>query len=1575
MNAKTVKFLAVLAVLAMAFAVFAVLTPAETDDAIDNPVAKIGDDEFATLGAAVAAAQTGDTIVIVSDIALTACQEINIENGTLTINLNGHNIAATDSRALWIKAGDVTITGTGTISANTSPENAAKPDTDTTKWKDSSSAIRVGDGSNYAVVENPTKVELTIGEGVTVSTNFAYAISVFGAQTEEKLIVKGSLSTTGEKAVALGGNGQDQYTPTTIVIDEGASVYSMYDYAIYHPQLGDLKIFGTVTGKGGVEIKSGSTMTTGESASITATAEESEQAHGENNNGTSTFGYAVALVENENYGIATVTLTKGTIAGDVVLAIDNEAADKGTINVNGAEITGKIKTSPIYKSDPQVNPKGSVNLMTGIEADFKDFSASIVAGENAVKMTGFTGKAAYTALKSSGNPDLMSIDMSEGAALIADDQTFNGTIASGTNTVNLNNVKGAGSGFTISKGSIIISGEMDVAGAQSVIDAAGGDVIIKDLTVTGDGTLVLTGDITIETDGNTGLTLAEGAQLIIGEDTKVDLKAKISNSTKDIVIYGGLTIETGATIDPNNKNIIIEESAKVTGLDDELIDNIVLDEKFILTGAAPINLSDFPTVIYKNKEYVVFGVDFGAEKPIIYGILKTSVPFTGKPIVPENVTVAGTVFGQGGLSITFTELPGKEDFDQNYHAGAAHVYNTKISTTYNGDSQYFSVMVPYVITKVASDVKFDKYEDTVVESMVVADFMSSSEVTMEGRTVDIKATLVYYEGLGHDAGYYIVVAVSLPDGSAIPEGAKYYIGETPEWKVLSDYVLYYIGTEFPHNEKFESKITVDLDGPVGYPIDSVTGVGVYDDYSATEYDITLTLTEDIGINIFAINDKNLKDALEYAEDMDDLYGKLPSNLQDVTIDAGEPYKDVDGATAYDVKLKGTLNWVFDYDDWDTNAKGYFLAYYLQLPDGKNWDGVKVTLMKTGSENKEFDGNNKKFDGFVVVKVDTPATKHSVKVVLDNQTFVWNFVFSVYDETTKTGLVFETDPKYLDAKPTDDPMTYHGWEVADTRDQTFYMGFMNPVGGELEVTLYYLKNDEKAEGELIYTENKDNCNFWGDVTAGPHLWYASFQDQIEAEVLGGYYRIVVSSVTTDVQTQVIVKTSIAEGIATVLGQESEITFANVEDVSSKNLLGKEMKDFTPVNKGGKSTFEFGEPEQQEDGSYVVTVTGTLHYMKGYTGYTSNKYYQSGFFLPFDILADDDLIYGEYTNMVISVKALQGERPFDAKVDAEVLNGTFIVFVGKDPSELSKITLKVDLDGNGAIYRETTYVLDLTLSEDEEEGISVGELELILVDEVNETLVFNIQEGKYFKLPNGKDNKEFDAWNLEKVPDTYSDESVYVVSYNDVTTEGEFAGKVVFTATYKGSEPVPPQPPAVTYDVKVVYGEELIDEAKGVLEGEAVTMPEAPKVAEDKFFVGYAINGNIIGAQYIVSGIDAVDGVITIDVVTSDKPVPPQPEYSTNVYVSVQQNTVTLVALDGLKIQKGEVTVTFQYWGKVLGAWKLLDAKKTVEYEGGDSVIQITVDVPDVPASISYVKASFVSDSGYNAPESGRTVYVN
>jgi hypothetical protein len=37
------------------------------------------------------------------------------------------------------------------------------------------------------------------------------------------------------------------------------------------------------------------------------------------------------------------------------------------------------------------------------------------------------------------------------------------------------------------------------------------------------------------------------------------------------------------------------------------------------------------------------------------------------------------------------------------------------------------------------------------------------------------------------------------------------------------------------------------------------------------------LTEDIGINIFAINDKNLKDALEYAEDMDDLYGKLPSN--------------------------------------------------------------------------------------------------------------------------------------------------------------------------------------------------------------------------------------------------------------------------------------------------------------------------------------------------------------------------------------------------------------------------------------------------------------------------------------------------------------------------------------------------------------------------------------------------------------------------------------------------------------------------------------------------------------------------
>jgi hypothetical protein len=93
------------------------------------------------------------------NVNLTSTQELN---KNLTIDLNGKNIEATDTRALWIKGGNVEITGDGTISANGDGLG------------ESSSVIRVGDGA-----VNSNTVKLIIGTGVTISTSKSYGVTVF----------------------------------------------------------------------------------------------------------------------------------------------------------------------------------------------------------------------------------------------------------------------------------------------------------------------------------------------------------------------------------------------------------------------------------------------------------------------------------------------------------------------------------------------------------------------------------------------------------------------------------------------------------------------------------------------------------------------------------------------------------------------------------------------------------------------------------------------------------------------------------------------------------------------------------------------------------------------------------------------------------------------------------------------------------------------------------------------------------------------------------------------------------------------------------------------------------------------------------------------------------------------------------------------------------------------------------------------------------------------------------------------------------------------------------------------------
>lgn len=320
---------------------------------------------------AISNAVEGGTVTLTDDVELTS---LVIINKSLTIDLNGHNIEATNYRAFYISYGDVIFTGTGTISANKTEGNMT--------FEDSSSVIRIGDNAEPA-----RNVSLTIGEGVTVSSNHCYGISVFGKGTKETVTINGKVKVTGS-APAVSGNGSAGYEGTTIIIN--GEVTSENDNAIYNPQAGTLTINGLVKGKGGIEAKAGATtVEISEHAVIEATAETTN--HEANGNGCSTSGYAIAVVENAGYaGNANVTIKGGTIKGQIAIVDDDSDAtnNTGSISISGGTFSVQPSDQYIAEGYKAVQNESLWNVVSSSEVakigetKYASLEAAIAAASN-----------------------------------------------------------------------------------------------------------------------------------------------------------------------------------------------------------------------------------------------------------------------------------------------------------------------------------------------------------------------------------------------------------------------------------------------------------------------------------------------------------------------------------------------------------------------------------------------------------------------------------------------------------------------------------------------------------------------------------------------------------------------------------------------------------------------------------------------------------------------------------------------------------------------------------------------------------------------------------------------------------------------------------------------------------------------------------------------------------------------------------------------------------------------------------------------------------------------------------------
>lgn len=256
------------------------------------------------------AVEAGGAVQLTANIDLT--KTLNVTKD-VTIDLKGHNITATDTRAFHVKSGTLTLTGNGTVSSMHTDDN--------TSFNSSSSVIRVGDGTSETGT-NSIEAKLTINKDVTVSSNWCYGVSVFGTDTVETVNIYGKIIVNGEQS-ALSGLGTKYYGSTTINLYPGSVIKSQNDVAIYHPQAGNMNVDGsTIEGLGGIEAKSGTIEISGDTV-VTATGKEIHDANGD---GTSTKGYAIAAVKNDKgyQGGAHFIINGGTFTGKVAVAKDND---------------------------------------------------------------------------------------------------------------------------------------------------------------------------------------------------------------------------------------------------------------------------------------------------------------------------------------------------------------------------------------------------------------------------------------------------------------------------------------------------------------------------------------------------------------------------------------------------------------------------------------------------------------------------------------------------------------------------------------------------------------------------------------------------------------------------------------------------------------------------------------------------------------------------------------------------------------------------------------------------------------------------------------------------------------------------------------------------------------------------------------------------------------------------------------------------------------------------------------------------------------------------------------------------
>ena len=338
---------------------------------------------YNVLAAAIAAAEAGQTVTLLTDLDLSATGLTIAKNKDVTLDLNGKTLKLANT-----DFGNIRVEGKLTLKDST---DTAKNGTGTGKvWTETPYIYGSQDKVMIAAIDGGTFImESGLIDAASFTTDNAnkgqFAVSVQNENADATVIINGGCIKAGWYAIA--GNGQNTTYNGNITVN-GGILESTADYAIYHPHSGTTTINGGVVfgAAGGISLNRGKLIVNDGVITSKGTGTTGDWGDGTGNQS------AAAINVNAQYGSTSVEIKGGKITAEKDAILLTNGKD-GTISVSGGTFSSAVKEEYCATGYiPTANADGTYGVKAGAYVAQIEKGAKYETLQEAINAAGFDKK-------------------------------------------------------------------------------------------------------------------------------------------------------------------------------------------------------------------------------------------------------------------------------------------------------------------------------------------------------------------------------------------------------------------------------------------------------------------------------------------------------------------------------------------------------------------------------------------------------------------------------------------------------------------------------------------------------------------------------------------------------------------------------------------------------------------------------------------------------------------------------------------------------------------------------------------------------------------------------------------------------------------------------------------------------------------------------------------------------------------------------------------------------------------------------------------------------------------------------